>query len=163
MMLEESINLKKQLIYILEQLINSKLEKVSKVSGRSDNNNNISPGARRCGFKWSIQRVNYSFPVGSGDAFTEAAKLHSDKLDSRHEAANSYAEAAQVYKKAVPPSETCTVMWLSCDFVLYRSYRELPVCYRYIFRYGEEREREGEEKGRVGESELIFSLREDLV
>jgi alpha-soluble NSF attachment protein len=38
----------------------------------------------------------------SGDAFVEAAKIHAEKLDSRHEAANCYAEAAQVYKKAVP-------------------------------------------------------------
>ena len=46
----------------------------------------------------------------SGDAFTAAAQLHSDKLDSRHEAANSYAEAAQVYKKSNPDSKSS-----SCD------------------------------------------------
>ena len=38
----------------------------------------------------------------AGRAFTEAAKLHEERLDSRHEAANSYADAAQVYKKTSP-------------------------------------------------------------
>ena len=42
--------------------------------------------------------------IEAGDCFTEAAQLHAEKLDSRHEAANDYAEAAQVYKKAVPQS-----------------------------------------------------------
>ena len=45
------------------------------------------------------------FPLGSGDAFVLAAQLHNDKLDSRHEAANSYSEAAQVYKKVKPDSK----------------------------------------------------------
>lgn len=39
------------------------------------------------------------FVTDAGLAFTEAARLHEERLDSRHEAANSYAEAAQVYKK----------------------------------------------------------------
>lgn len=60
---------------------------------------------------WLITVLSLSLSVSeSGDAFTAAAQLHSDKLDSRHEAANSYAEAAQVYKKSNPDSKSS-----SCD------------------------------------------------
>ena len=40
----------------------------------------------------------------AGDAFSKAAELQLTRLDSSHEAANYYAEAAQVYKKAIPIS-----------------------------------------------------------
>lgn len=40
--------------------------------------------------------------------------IHSDKLDSRHEAANSYSEAAQVYKKA-PNAIDSELKFVSCD------------------------------------------------
>ena len=50
-------------------------------------------------------------PSVAGRAHTEAAKLHADKLESRHEAANSYAEAAQTYKKVNPQGT------LVCDHV----------------------------------------------
>lgn len=49
--------------------------------------------------------LSFHHDAGSGDAFVAAALLHNDKLDSRHEAANSYSEAAQVYKKVKPDSK----------------------------------------------------------
>ena len=43
--------------------------------------------------------------TGAGQAFTEAAKLFQEKLESRHEAATNFSEAAQVYKKVNPNGE----------------------------------------------------------
>ena len=43
--------------------------------------------------------------LGAGRAFMESARIHEEKLESRHEAANNYAEAAQVFKKISPQGE----------------------------------------------------------
>lgn len=40
--------------------------------------------------------------TAAGDAYCSAAKLHRDKLDTRHEAANNFADAAAVYRKVKP-------------------------------------------------------------
>ena len=40
--------------------------------------------------------------TAAGDAYCSAAKLHRDKLDTRHEAANNFADAASVFRKVKP-------------------------------------------------------------
>ncbi len=75
-----------QLIFMSEPPISSKLLKVLKV---------------RHHFILTAT-INHLSSSDAGRAFTEAAQLHETKLDSRHEAANNYAEAAQVYRKVLP-------------------------------------------------------------
>ena len=67
----------------------------------------------------------------AGSAFTEAAKLHEERLDSRHEAANSYADAAQVYKKTSPQGTVCSTMdWICVYFCVMLELIDAVDCYR---------------------------------
>ncbi|XP_003387270.3 PREDICTED: alpha-soluble NSF attachment protein-like [Amphimedon queenslandica] len=70
----------------------------------------------------------------SGDAFVAAAQLHIDKLDSRHEAANSYSEAAQVYKK-VKPDKAIECYQLSVD--IYSDMGRFGLAARYYMNMAE--------------------------
>ena len=89
------------------------------------------------GYKDTLSDLSLLF-TAAGDAYKSAAELHRDKLDTRHEAANNFADAAAVYKKVKPEGTaqhtvTITVLCVTCEVILitlhyvfiYRGYKVL--------------------------------------
>lgn len=64
----------------------------------------VKEGLAVCGL---LSKLGLSSRAASGDAFKKAAELHLG-LDTKHEAANNYTEAAQVMKRDEPRGQSCT-------------------------------------------------------